>query len=78
MTEAGIHSDADSDHTHESHAAPSSELEKGLAKPTDADLGPPPDGGLQAWLAVLGAFCAIFASFGWINCMNKFALSRYD
>jgi hypothetical protein len=30
---------------------------------------PPPDGGLQAWLAVLGGFCVVFASFGWINCM---------
>jgi hypothetical protein len=29
---------------------------------------PPPDGGLQAWLAVLGGFCMVFASFGWINC----------
>lgn len=31
--------------------------------------GPPPDGGLQAWLVVLGGFCIVFASFGWINCM---------
>jgi hypothetical protein len=29
---------------------------------------PPPDGGLQAWLVVLGSFCMVFASFGWINC----------
>ena len=28
----------------------------------------PPNGGLQAWLAVLGGFCLAFASFGWINC----------
>lgn len=27
-----------------------------------------PDGGLRAWLVVLGGFCTIFASFGWINC----------
>jgi hypothetical protein len=27
-----------------------------------------PDGGFQAWLAVAGGFCTIFASFGWINC----------
>lgn len=27
-----------------------------------------PDGGLQAWLAVSGAFCCLFCSFGWINC----------
>jgi hypothetical protein len=28
-----------------------------------------PDGGLQAWLVVLAAFCNMFVSFGWINCM---------
>lgn len=27
-----------------------------------------PDGGLQAWLVVSGAFCCLFCSFGWINC----------
>lgn len=26
-----------------------------------------PDGGLKAWLTVLGGFCALFCSFGWIN-----------
>lgn len=26
-----------------------------------------PDGGLQAWLVVSGAFCCLFCSFGWIN-----------
>ncbi|KAF9774569.1 hypothetical protein IL306_007401 [Fusarium sp. DS 682] len=31
------------------------------------DFGPPPDGGLQAWLVVTGGFFAVFASFGWIN-----------
>jgi hypothetical protein len=31
-------------------------------------FGPPPNGGLQAWLVVLGGFCIVFASFGWINC----------
>ncbi|KAJ6016057.1 MFS transporter asaE [Penicillium herquei] len=34
--------------------------------------GPPPDGGLQAWLAVLGGFCGLFVSFGWINCIGVF------
>lgn len=33
-----------------------------------AALEAPPDGGVQAWLAVLGGFCTVFASFGWINC----------
>ena len=29
-----------------------------------------PDGGLEAWLAVSGAFCCLFCSFGWINGNN--------
>lgn len=28
---------------------------------------PAPDGGAEAWLAVLGAWCVTFCSFGWIN-----------
>jgi hypothetical protein len=27
-----------------------------------------PDGGLPAWLVVLGAFFGLFVSFGWTNC----------
>lgn len=42
-------------------------------------MSPAPDGGLQAWLVVLGGFCVLFVSFGWINCMShqivKFAAS---
>lgn len=26
-----------------------------------------PDGGTKAWLTVLGGFCCLFVSFGWIN-----------
>lgn len=33
--------------------------------------GPPPDGGRQAWMAVVGAFCGLFVSFGWINCKSR-------
>lgn len=36
-------------------------------KPNDAQSFP--DGGLQAWLVVLGAFFGLFISFGWTNCM---------
>ena len=28
-----------------------------------------PDGGLVAWLVVLGAWCTSFCSFGWLNSM---------
>ncbi|EIT76793.1 monocarboxylate transporter [Aspergillus flavus] len=38
------------------------------AKAPDA----PPDGGLKAWMVVLGAFCGLFVSFGWINCIGVF------
>lgn len=31
-----------------------------------------PDGGRDAWLCVLGGFCALFCSFGWINCIGVF------
>jgi hypothetical protein len=27
-----------------------------------------PDGGVEAWVVVLGGFCALFVSFGWVNC----------
>lgn len=33
---------------------------------------PPPDGGLQAWLMVLGAWCALFCTFGWINSTSTY------
>ena len=29
-----------------------------------------PDGGAIAWLVVLGAWCASFCSFGWLNSMT--------
>lgn len=32
----------------------------------------PPDGGAKAWLAVLGAWCCLFCTFGWINCIGIF------
>ncbi|KAL4910763.1 hypothetical protein BDW74DRAFT_184490 [Aspergillus multicolor] len=36
--------------------------------PTDA----PPDGGLLAWSTVVGAWCGMFVSFGWISCIGVF------
>ncbi|KAL4787212.1 major facilitator superfamily domain-containing protein [Aspergillus varians] len=38
------------------------------ALPPDA----PPDGGFQAWSTVLGGFCGMFVSFGWISCIGVF------
>lgn len=31
-----------------------------------------PDGGLEAWLVVLGGWACLFVSFGWINCIGVF------
>jgi len=38
------------------------------ASPPVFDPRENPDGGFDAWLVVLGAFCCMFCSFGWINC----------
>jgi len=50
--------------------------EKGLsaetppfAPPNSADF---PDGGLKAWSVVVGAWCCLFCSFGWVNCIGIF------
>lgn len=48
------------------------DLEKGVDDVAPVKPGPMhpssfPDGGLEAWLAVSGAFCCLFCSFGWIN-----------
>ena len=37
--------------------------------PNPADF---PDGGLEAWLVVLGAWCCLFVSFGWITSIGVF------
>jgi MFS family permease len=31
-----------------------------------------PDGGTKAWLTVVGSFCCLFVSFGWINSIGVF------
>ena len=31
------------------------------------DVSQFPDGGTKAWLTVVGGFCCLFVSFGWIN-----------
>ncbi|KAJ4163178.1 hypothetical protein LMH87_004922 [Akanthomyces muscarius] len=31
-----------------------------------------PEGGTKAWLSLIGASCAMFVSFGWVNCIALF------
>lgn len=54
-----------------------------LEKPAAPAGAPPgfapadfPDGGTDAWLCVLGGFCALFCTFGLVNCVGVF-LSYY-
>lgn len=51
--------------------SPESDVEQAKGKPafpgSDA-----PDGGLLAWLVVLGAWCTSFCSFGWLNSIGIF------
>lgn len=44
------------------------------AKKNDA-----PDGGMQAWSVVLGSWCVLFCSFGWINSTDSpIAVRKYE
>ncbi|KAI1770115.1 MFS general substrate transporter [Hypoxylon cercidicola] len=65
------------------------EMEKGgLAAPAPLPPtgGPPPgfspadfpDGGLEAWLVVAGGFCALFSTFGLVNCVGVFVSYYVD
>ncbi|KAF5633434.1 monocarboxylate transporter 2 [Fusarium sp. NRRL 52700] len=52
-----------------------SDLEEGTTQPEPAAApakSGAPDGGLTAWLVVLGAWCTSFCSFGWINSVGAF------
>lgn len=42
--------------------------QRALKENTTTAPSDPPDGGLEAWLVVVGGFCALLVSFGWINC----------
>ncbi|CAM1508849.1 Fc.00g025880.m01.CDS01 [Cosmosporella sp. VM-42] len=46
------------------------DLEEGAPPPFPGSDAP--DGGLVAWLVVLGAWCTSFCSFGWINSVGAF------
>jgi len=49
----------------ETRPDPETVLKREPTGPNPTDF---PDGGLQAWLVVVGGFCAVFCGFGWINC----------
>lgn len=44
----------------------------GTALPTHPDVGPPPDGGLEAWLCILGGMLQMFCVFGFCECLTEF------
>jgi MFS family permease len=49
--------------------------EKGAAGPPPGSGFHPsdfPDGGLKAWLVVLGGWCGLFCTFGFVNCIGVF------
>ncbi|KAF7596248.1 hypothetical protein BBP40_002781 [Aspergillus hancockii] len=58
-------------------------IEKGPDLHRDSDSSPSdvakiepepeaPEGGTKAWLSLVGASCAMFTSFGWVNCIALF------
>ena len=50
------------------------ESEKSGKQPTASlpTSSPPPDGGFKAWIVVAGAWCCLFCSFGYVNCIGLF------
>jgi hypothetical protein len=67
----------DSDHASDTEMSSNIDFEKSIPPQPNEKLhkadslpGPPPDGGFEAWLSVVGGFCIVFASFGWINCKS--------
>lgn len=74
MPAAGIHEKPD-DNKSPACNTPDNVFNEGSTEtraPADADKGelhdPAPDGGLRAWLALLGSWCMLFCTFGLINC----------
>lgn len=61
-------SEQDAETKQEPRPEPEANLKIESITPSPDDF---PDGGLQAWMVVAGGFCAIFCSFGWINCEQR-------
>jgi hypothetical protein len=53
-------------------AFPVLDQEKAPTPRASSSVSDPPDGGFKAWSVVLGAWCCLFASFGWVNCIGIF------
>jgi MFS family permease len=53
-------------------AAPPSAPPAGGGPPPGMSPADFPDGGLEAWLVVFGGWCALFCTFGLINCVGVF------
>lgn len=63
---------ADDDDNEKEEPSPSDPYPPATVASGPLQPDPPPDGGLAAWLTVVGAFFALFASFGWINAVGVF------
>lgn len=65
------------DAQHEKPTTTASPDNQDVEKAAPAPAGPPgmgdfPDGGKEAWLACFGGWCALFCTFGLINCVGVF------
>ncbi|KAK7403530.1 hypothetical protein QQX98_010708 [Neonectria punicea] len=61
--------DADTDYTDKLTGVPQPEADEAAPPAWQSDA---PNGGVTAWLVVLGAWCTSFCSFGWINSVGAF------
>ena len=76
-SEAATAVDNSSQEQTESHVDAEEKAE--VKNPSPGLASKAPDGGLVAWLVVLGAWCTSFCSFGWLNSMfphGQFISSR--
>ncbi|TLD34337.1 hypothetical protein PspLS_01061 [Pyricularia sp. CBS 133598] len=73
MPSSEVHSDAEKGNVSGSDNAPApSGPPAGPAPGSGFHPSDFPDGGLEAWMVVFGGFCALFCTFGLINCIGVF------